>query len=105
MRFSSEHGHREAVIASRVMAIGLEGLLVRGDVEDPAPMQCVAHRQNRVEMASMERIEGAPADSDVHPLADAAGSGCCSFSRTKRASFRTRSFTPCPVTAEISWYS
>src|SRR5205814_10611574 len=113
-----QHGHGEAVIAGRALAIALERLLPRGNTEHAIPLHFAARVENRLEMAAMEGIEGSAADGYVHTTrchpersagsrartaGDSAPSsrlGMTRFSRTILASIRTSSRTCSPVTAE-----
>src|SRR5688500_3210241 len=98
-----QHCHRKAVITGSGLRLCLERLSPGRHVQDHAPLQLIAHGENRVEMASMERIKGTAANRDLHPRVDTVSTAsCAACSRTTRASFRTNSLTPSPTTAEIS---
>src|SRR5690606_16720729 len=105
-------GHREAVVPRGRFPIALERLHVGGHEENTVPAHLLACREDRLEMASVKRIEGTAADRDSHrsPSSPAVGTGSSGrlvsasrsmtgrssrgCSRTNRASLRTSSFTP-----------
>jgi hypothetical protein len=103
-RLGREDRHREAMMTGRSLLIELEGLAIRGNVENPHPLHELARGEDGLEVPVVKWIERAAADADVHPVIDAESSASrvSLCSRTNFASMRTSSFTPSPTTAEIS---